>query len=244
VAHRGYPHRYPENTLVGIEAALKLGASWIEVDVQLSGDREPVLFHDRDLQRICGVPGTVRKHVLSALRELRAAHREKFGETFGDVPIATLDELVALLGRYPEAKTFVEIKPIAVEQFGADVVVGTVIERLSSLAGRCVLISFALDAILEARRRGWTALGLILSEWSHRALSHATDLEVDYVLSNVRRMPWLGSIAHAGLRVAVYDVIEPRRAERWVRRGADLVETFAIGEMLERFGGPKAPSAA
>ena len=43
VAHRGYPQHYPENTLIGIEAAITAGARFIDVDVQLSADRVPVL---------------------------------------------------------------------------------------------------------------------------------------------------------------------------------------------------------
>ena len=235
VAHRGCPRRYPENTLVGIEAALSLGASWIEVDVQLSSDRQPVLFHDRDLRRICDVPGAVHERSLAELRELRAAHRGAFGDAYRDVPLATLDDFVAMLGGHPEVKAFVEIKSATVEQFDADVVVGTVLERLRPVAGRCVVISFSVDAVVEARGRCWGDLGLILSEWSGRALQHAASLEIGYLVCNVRKMPWLGKVGQAGQVLAVYDVVHPPRAERWVNRGADLVETFAIGEMLEHF---------
>jgi glycerophosphoryl diester phosphodiesterase len=233
VAHRGYPRRYPENTLVGIEAALRLGASWVEVDVQLSSDRVPVLFHDRDTGRICDARGTIHDRSLVQLGELRAAHRRAFGDEFADVRVATLDELVALLGQHPEARTLVEIKNIAVEEFGADVVVGTVLERLAPLAGRAVIISFSSDTVVEARRRGWADLGLIRQEWSVRSLQHAAALEIGTMVCNVRKMPWLGKVDQGGHVLAVYDVVQRSRADRWVRRGADLVETFSIGEMLE-----------
>ena len=232
MAHRGYPRRYPENTLVGIGAALRLGASWVEVDVQLTSDCEPVLFHDRDTGRICDVRGTIHGRSLAQLGELRAAHRRAFGDEFAQVRVATLDELVALLDHHPEAKTFVEVKSVAVEQFGADAVVGTVLERLAPLVGRAVVISFSLDAVVEARRRGWADLGLILREWSARSLQRAAALEIGYMVCNVRKMPWLGKVGQDGHVLAVYDVVQPSRAERWGRRGADLIETFAIGEML------------
>ena len=38
IAHRGYPAHYPENTLIGLEAAIKAGAERIEFDIQLSAD--------------------------------------------------------------------------------------------------------------------------------------------------------------------------------------------------------------
>ena len=57
VAHRGYTRHYPENTLIGIEAAIQAGARYVEVDVQLAADKTPILFHDRNLKRVCGVQG-------------------------------------------------------------------------------------------------------------------------------------------------------------------------------------------
>ena len=45
VAHRGYAWRYPENTLEAFQAAVDVGARWVEVDVQLY-DGVPVLSHD------------------------------------------------------------------------------------------------------------------------------------------------------------------------------------------------------
>ena len=59
IAHRGYPAYYPENTLVGLEAALKAGADFLEFDVQLSADRVPLLLHDENLKRTTGFNGLV-----------------------------------------------------------------------------------------------------------------------------------------------------------------------------------------
>ncbi|HEY9197768.1 MAG TPA: glycerophosphodiester phosphodiesterase family protein, partial [Gammaproteobacteria bacterium] len=46
IAHRGYAARHPENTLSALQAAVAAGARWLEFDVQLSADHEPVLLHD------------------------------------------------------------------------------------------------------------------------------------------------------------------------------------------------------
>src|SRR5207244_2240185 len=53
VAHRGYALRYPENTLVALDAAIRAGAKYVELDVQLSKDGFPVLMHDKTLARMC-----------------------------------------------------------------------------------------------------------------------------------------------------------------------------------------------
>ena len=113
VAHRGYPQHYPENTLIGIDAAIRAGARYIEVDVQLSADRVPVLFHDRTLDRLCRAPGMIHEFTREELKNFHALEFERFGYKFAQNPITTLAELGALLVRHPQVTAFIEIKRIA-----------------------------------------------------------------------------------------------------------------------------------
>ncbi|RKF20234.1 glycerophosphoryl diester phosphodiesterase [Alginatibacterium sediminis] len=54
-AHRGLSSLAPENTLASISKSKQLGIDWVEIDVQLSFDNVPVVFHDANLLRCCGV---------------------------------------------------------------------------------------------------------------------------------------------------------------------------------------------
>lgn len=55
IAHRGlHDATRPENSLAAFRAAVAAGYA-IELDVQLLGDGTPVVFHDADLARMCGV---------------------------------------------------------------------------------------------------------------------------------------------------------------------------------------------
>ena len=54
-AHRGASVKYPENTMSAFKGAKKLGASWIELDVQQTKDRQIVVSHDSNLSRVAGV---------------------------------------------------------------------------------------------------------------------------------------------------------------------------------------------
>jgi glycerophosphoryl diester phosphodiesterase len=77
VAHRGAPLLAVENTLPSIDAAIKAGADWVEIDVKLTSDDVPVLLHDNHLHRIWGQLKAVREVPLAKLPEgiptLRAA---------------------------------------------------------------------------------------------------------------------------------------------------------------------------
>ena len=58
--HRGYAAKYPENTLISFKAALELGVDAFEFDVWLTSDKIPVLMHDGNAKRTCGVDRRVR----------------------------------------------------------------------------------------------------------------------------------------------------------------------------------------
>ena len=62
IAHRGASAEAPENTLPAFERALALGVVEVELDVQLSRDGVPVLFHDRTLDEKTPLRGPVRDH--------------------------------------------------------------------------------------------------------------------------------------------------------------------------------------
>lgn len=49
ISHRGDHTKEPENTLPAFESAIKIGVDGIEIDVRLSRDGYPILFHDRVL---------------------------------------------------------------------------------------------------------------------------------------------------------------------------------------------------
>jgi glycerophosphoryl diester phosphodiesterase len=77
IAHRGASAKYPENTLLAFRKALEAGASWLELDVQLSADGELVVIHDEFLDRTTSGQGAVARSSLSRLRQLDAGLGEK-----------------------------------------------------------------------------------------------------------------------------------------------------------------------
>jgi glycerophosphoryl diester phosphodiesterase len=69
IAHRGASGDAPENTLAAIKLAWELNADGVEIDLRLSADNCPILFHDADLQRIAGVNLSIRHQTLESLRQ-------------------------------------------------------------------------------------------------------------------------------------------------------------------------------
>jgi len=237
IAHRGYAARYPENTLPALEAAVAAGARFVEVDVQLSADGVPVLFHDRGLKRVCGVRGAVHRRRIADLAELSAFEPGRFGQRFAGTPLATLAQFRGFLHANPGVVGFVEAKPAAVRQFGRNRVLDAIATELEPVAAQCVLISSVLPLLFAANSRpggpggmlGWHALGVVIRRWRQR---HAcSGLCPEYLFCAVEGLPRDGVIRFQEARIAVYEITTADVALDLHRRGVDLVETFAIGEL-------------
>lgn len=70
IGHRGTPKRAPENTVAGFALAAKAGVTWVELDVQLSADLVPVVFHDDSLERTSTGTGVLTERDWAYLRDL------------------------------------------------------------------------------------------------------------------------------------------------------------------------------
>jgi glycerophosphoryl diester phosphodiesterase len=101
-AHRGASHAAPENTLAAFALASDEGADAIELDVRLTADHQPIVFHDDDLARMTGVSARVADTAWSTIAELAV----------GGEPIPRLADLVAF-SEVRRVPLNVELKPSA-----------------------------------------------------------------------------------------------------------------------------------
>ena len=79
-AHRGFHDNMsdaPENSMKAFALAVDNGYG-IEMDVQLTKDDIPVVFHDFTLRRVCGVEGKVRDYTYSELKEFRLCGSDQY----------------------------------------------------------------------------------------------------------------------------------------------------------------------
>ena len=100
-AHRGlHNDTLPENSLGAFKNAADNGYG-IELDIQLSKDGIPMVFHDATLERMCGVQGNLSDYTCYELKAFRLLGSE--------YTIPTLAEVLDLVnGRIP---LLVEFKP-------------------------------------------------------------------------------------------------------------------------------------
>lgn len=238
VGHRGFPQEFPENTLEGVRGALDAGARFVEFDVQLSGDRQAIVYHDASLERTSGIPGSVFDISAVELTTTPAGEPARFGTRFAEVCVPTLARMVELLVEHPECTAFVEVKEESIERFGASAVLGETLTVIRPIRDRAVLISFDRRILPECRNRGFR-IGWVLRAYDDSTCNELTKLAPEFVFSNVKRLPdapgrpWPGP-----WEWVVYDVVDPEAARSWPTRGVRFVETWSIGQLLAAIEAP------
>ena len=86
-AHRGLHQsrkKSPENSMIAFRLAVE-NQYGIELDVQLSKDKIPVVFHDYSLERVCGIDKKVCELTLLELQQLNLYHSMEHIPTFQSV---------------------------------------------------------------------------------------------------------------------------------------------------------------
>lgn len=237
VAHRGYQKHYPENTLLAFRKAIEAGAVWLETDIQLSADGEPLLYHDRDLKRLSGMKGRLSDLTLEQALAINAAESSRLGPQFAAEHIASLAQLSELMLEFPEVSAFIEIKRSCLELHSIDTVLDAVTRVLEPLRARCILISFNYPVIEAARKRGWPQCGVVLQRWKDVRHPQVIRIRPDFVFCNIDRLParrpYERSFSTLATRWVIYEIDQPQKARELYEQGAAMVETFAVGEMLQ-----------
>jgi len=89
-AHRGASGYAPENTLAAFRLARELGADGVELDVQMTADKEVVVIHDETVDRTTDGSGFVKDLTLKQIKALNIVSDK---EGFPGEKIPTLEEV-------------------------------------------------------------------------------------------------------------------------------------------------------
>ena len=112
--HRGYCAVFPENTMISFEAAMDLGVDAVEFDIRLTKDKVPVIMHDENALRTCGVDANIADMTLEEVKaRLKPTYTTKFGNKFVScgLTVPTFEELCALAAeKRPDISMGTELK--------------------------------------------------------------------------------------------------------------------------------------
>lgn len=242
VAHRGASATHPENTLASFEAAIALGAPFVEFDVRRSSDDVPVVIHDPTTDRTAGVPGVVRATSAEALRRLDV------GRAGDPQAVPLLDEALGCLsGR---AGAVIEIKNLPGEPDHTpddEPIVAAVLAALDRTAfvGPVLVVSFNPASVAAARSSAAdVGTGLLLAgrDDPRPGIALAARSGHDMVLPGTwGLLPAGGAVvdeAHAlGLRVGTWTVDDAATVRELRDWGVDAIASNDPGMALAALAG-------
>jgi glycerophosphoryl diester phosphodiesterase len=109
IAHKGFSGKYPESTLLCYEKAAELGCDFGEMDIRSSKDGVLMIKHELKMNDLTNYEGAIYDYTFHELRKMDFG--SKFDSKFKGQKIATFQEIIDLLKKYP-MKMCVETKDV------------------------------------------------------------------------------------------------------------------------------------
>ncbi len=233
MGHRGAAALAPENTLAGLRRAAATRVSWVEIDVKITSDSVPVLFHDDKLKRTTGHRGLMADTPYDVVRTLDAG--SWFGPEFAGEPVPTLEAALALV-RELGLRANIEIKPTP----GRDRdTAAAIVEVIASHAPPPLISSFSRECLAVVQTRAPDLPRALLArrmprDWvsAARALACST-LHVAAWWLTAKRAARIKAAGYSLAAFTVNDVAQARTLFDW---GVDCIITDSPDVMVEVFG--------
>lgn len=227
-AHRGFSYIAPENTVYAFQEAIDIDADYIELDVQLTADKQLVVFHDKNISRTTNGSGKISDYTYEELQQLSAG--KWFGIGFEDAKIMLLSDVLDFVGH--KALLNIEIKNIGNVNETVEKTVGLVKEY--GLTSSCYITSFsykALKKVKELEPKIKTALiANIATSTAYSQLPDIDAVSMNYIFVNKSVV----NTAHQnGKLIFVWTVDNESDIRKMVSLGVDNIITNRPDKAIE-----------
>ena len=223
-SHRGGGATAPENTLPAISAALAAGFDYVEVDVALTADRQPVLMHDTTVERTTDGHGRLSSLTLAQVQRLDAG--AWFDADYAGTAVPTFAEFLDVLGGTGQ-RAIVEFKgewdAAAVQAAVAEVTARNLERRVavSSFDARTLVMAGSASSVLPRL--------FILKHLPPDVVRAATEAGVRGLVVDRRaileRPEVVDELHAAGIRVVVYTLNSDTQWDEVTALGVDGIVT-------------------
>ena len=189
-AHRGCSYAWPENTLQSFKAACKYPITGIELDIQLTKDKQIVVIHDESVDRTTDGNGNVRDFTLEELKRLRIETHPSFFGKKRYTQIPTIDEVFQLLKPYCRKNGLlinIELKNSVYRYEGMeDLILETV--RKWELQDYIVYSSFNPESVRLLKEKDFSVRTGILATAVSTCLDFVEKYPVDALHPHIKRL--------------------------------------------------------
>jgi len=224
IAHRGAPYLAPENTLPSFSAAVERGAQWIEVDVKLTRDMQPVIIHDDSVERTTNGKGFVANLSFEEIRALDAG--VCFGHIFKGVKVPTLVETIEFV-LDKGVGLQLEIKPTSGQEIETAEIAVNQLKTLWPENNKKLFITSFSEVALRVAERIMPdvprALAVCVPPKDPAALLARTGCQILHCVLDFATDEDIRRLADSGIEFALAIVNDPISARRCIDMGAQTI---------------------
>lgn len=228
IGHRGACGYAPENTLESIQTAADMGIEWVELDVKLTADDVPIIFHDDTLDRTTNGSGKVAETSWADIKELDAG--SWFADSFYEARVPTLEQALDLIIEL-DLGLNLEIKPCPGREVETAQIALDILSRIWDDHDKIMISSFSdisLETVAEMTGGDW-AIGYLIDEMPENWRDMAKHLNAATVNINGNRedlkREFIEDIIDEGYGILAYTINDPFRAQELLNWGIDGVFT-------------------
>lgn len=229
IAHRGASAYFPENTIPSFEGAIAMGADMVELDVQLTSDKEVVVFHDEKITRCTGGRGRIADYTLAQLKKLDAGNW--YDKKFKNTTIPTLAEVLNICKN--KIAVNIEIKTEAVGKtfFGGIEEKCLKIVEKNGMRRHVVFSSFDPHAVMHLKQIDETAPVAVLFDKKVFGSKMPTEI-MDWMSADAFNCSksqlskkWMTDIKSHGIPVNIYTVDDVKNMKKFIHMGVNGIFT-------------------
>lgn len=225
IAHRTYARVAPENSLAGLEACIRAGVPWAEIDIRRTRDGQHVLMHDLFLGRTTNSRGRVAQCTWPQVREMIIGTNPADGAPLHVPHIC--DAFSAARGKL---KLYLDCRTAEPVQLAAEI-------RAAGIARDVLVCAYGRQAAAFRAADAEIPLVLYAARWSARLVRRVAALAPVVLETHAHRLTEelvdrarLAGVACISLTLGALDT--PANWQRAAERGAALVMTDRPAEAL------------
>jgi glycerophosphoryl diester phosphodiesterase len=237
VAHRGIPTEAPENTIASFQRAIELGADAVELDVRLTADKIPVVFHYFYLQETTSTSGAIFDFSLEQLCNVEVLCSDNPAAPAGH--ISALPEILETIG--DKIGLEIEIKGPEPE---APEIIGNVLLKFKKLWDSIEVTSYEPALLLAFQRicprvpvdllfprsESWMELDVVQYQAIHSSrLAHARGVHLHPTQLSESLV---SAIRHQSIEIHAWDVNDQQSLEVVTKYGIPRICTDKFKEAL------------
>ncbi len=223
-AHRGASGYAPENTMRAFALACDMKAHGVELDVQLTRDRQVVVIHDETTDRVTGVKGRVAEMTYAELAKLSVINAVDGRET-DRIPL--LKDVLALL-KERGLEVNIELKNSVLPYEGMEEIVMQLVEE-AGMKEHTIYSSFNHYSLAVVKSIDRSAkCGLLYSCMLYEPWRYAASFGMDALHPHFLELRVPGEVEkshHLGLMVNPWTVNSETDLRSVIAAGADCIIT-------------------